>query len=95
MPEIVLTMLSVLSIKEYHLKTRKHYVGLMSISHNTRIPVILLSQQLDLIESQLYRLFQNGIKIVNRVNVRELTCVQNCFFIFIGKSFISSKHMFS
>jgi len=95
MPEIVFTMLSVLSVKEYHLKT-KHYVGLMSISHSARIPVTLLSQQLDFIESQLYRLFQkNIIKIANRVNVRELTCDQNCCFIFIGKSFISSKHMVS
>jgi hypothetical protein len=57
MPEIVLTMLSVLSVKEYHLKTREHYVGLMSISHSHRISVTLLSQH-DLIESQFYSLFQ-------------------------------------
>lgn len=58
MPEIVLTMLSLLSVKEYHMKTRKLCVGLMSTSHSPRIPVTLLSQQIDLIESQLYRLFQ-------------------------------------
>jgi hypothetical protein len=31
MPEIVFTVLSVLSVKEYHLMSRKYYVSLMNI----------------------------------------------------------------